>query len=1632
MSRNGLLLWSRIAAWICVVTIAVTVVSERPHVLAGTYQPCQLPAVIGSTVRPNVVIVQDMSGSMQGAAYYDSDLSSYYSTSKRAYSGSAICPLSGLTAFDITTGYYGTADTDSYYKYNATGNSTGGYFTLLTGSDAPAQLVQFTAESKMGSSSSEITFTAAGHGLVVGDYAAFYNLSSHTGMNSSAYKVTSVSGDSFTVSANWNGTADTTAGQVIKRIVPGTSFSTGVDGIVLNFLLTTRTDAAMKALFGGRAVTNDGTYYYLQYQGQTRYVVDETLGCLAYIRAGITSSTTSDSTGTYYGQGTTSDPYKDMYMTVSNFWKGTLNSKDASSAKGGSTHKAQVYSFTLTSAAKVTIRMFPAANDWAPLVYLYSGSTPSTSTYKGTATGSTSAPAVLTYSCSSGTYSIEATNSTASTYKSYYLTVTIEDESTVSRGGNPNVTLTKSTTDTYHDGVLYTSSVGSILNAQCRVQQPVVNRAGVIQNSFNAVRFAFLYYKSDATSNYGKILVGCDNIDQDTLINAMSGIGSQTVNGSTIDFTTCYPYYGTPTAAGLQAAYNYLSQTSTYTGLADNSAFYAKRKTITDPYYGPETDSSGSPTAVICRKSYVLLVSDGEYSDGTGEPCTPALKLHTGDLRTDLTNPTTVTTSGSTQTPQTATVYSIFAFSNTTSGSNSMKAIAMFGAFNDVSGCGSTGYPYSTTAVPSDSRTLSWPRTGYCDPSGTYNTTCCAEWDTVWQRSGDETNAQKGVPDTYYEASGGAQLETALKAVLQQVVSRDASSSAVATVSQQLSTGDTVVRGVFEATDPDNTAKYLWYGHLESYWPFTQSGSSSTSVYDFDLSCNDGLRCEEMPNNTCSYSQAHCWDGALILKNRDLTQYPRTIFTASYDSSTGKWSNLAFNATNITATMLGLTGTTADTDKANLIKWTQGNAVSGLRLRGSSLTSAQSRLGDIVYSTPVVEGPPSPGAVSSNDPNISEFYAYRNQTWAETLGCAGDTCTKGNGTSEVLYRDKFVYVGGNDGMVHAFLMAKWDAVNKKWLDQPTKYATDENRSYADIGKEMWAYIPSNLLKQLSALADTGYGTTSSGGCVHRAMVDLSDQVFEVYIEPPGSTTGTRQWRSVLVGGERGGGDVYFALDVTDPYNPIVLWEYSVIKDNVVYYNSKWYQPFEVAYDSMSNFPMSWTQPALGRLNLPDTKYYVGSPNSTGTVTGTDSLTFGTTDTDDLKRRHVVFVGGGIHLFDSSFTTSPDPPAAYTDTQWAAFKAALFKPSLLVLDIGTGKNLFKYIWPTVVATGGTTIFPDITRSGSNIPYAMCDAVAIDIWDPATNSVNDDGFTDRVYLGDITGLFYGIKFTSPTDSIKGMQVDIWKTRPITDSTELASNYLRASREPVSQSPSISFESPQSGTEQYMRVVFAGGKYADITGSTDDKTDLHKTSLYNLREVATAPTLTSATKVLDTSFSIGLTQQCTTMSLKTGCTWVKSDGTADCCENSCSSSCFKCVYDLTLPTTSGPAERFTAKPLIAGGYVFATSFVPSSDPCQFSGSGYLYIFNYICEPLATDIQIISNSATGALAVTNLTTTGTGSQSSVTGVQVSLGSGVPSKPVLDSSGKNVIVQMSDGTLLRVPVTLATKPVQVLGWQEK
>lgn len=98
-----------------------------------------------------------------------------------------------------------------------------------------------------------------------------------------------------------------------------------------------------------------------------------------------------------------------------------------------------------------------------------------------------------------------------------------------------------------------------------------------------------------------------------------------------------------------------------------------------------------------------------------------------------------------------------------------------------------------------------------------------------------------------------------------------------------------------------------------------------------------------------------------------------------------------------------------------------------------------------------------------------------------------------------------VYVGSNDGLLHAFK--------------------------ASDGSELWAYAPSLLFADLYRLADKSYASN------HRYYVDGKLATGDIY---DGSN-----WRTILVAGMGAGGRGYVAVDITDPANPKGMWEVGV-------------------------------------------------------------------------------------------------------------------------------------------------------------------------------------------------------------------------------------------------------------------------------------------------------------------------------------------------------------------------------------------------------------------------------------------------------------------------------------------------------
>lgn len=103
-----------------------------------------------------------------------------------------------------------------------------------------------------------------------------------------------------------------------------------------------------------------------------------------------------------------------------------------------------------------------------------------------------------------------------------------------------------------------------------------------------------------------------------------------------------------------------------------------------------------------------------------------------------------------------------------------------------------------------------------------------------------------------------------------------------------------------------------------------------------------------------------------------------------------------------------------------------------------------------------------------------------------------------------------VYVGANDGMLHAF--------------------------DADTGAERWAYVPTAVIPSLYRLADAAYANN------HRYYVDGPIAVGDAY-DPV-----DKEWKTILVGGLGNGGRAYYALDVTNPASPRALWEFGAAQD----------------------------------------------------------------------------------------------------------------------------------------------------------------------------------------------------------------------------------------------------------------------------------------------------------------------------------------------------------------------------------------------------------------------------------------------------------------------------------------------------
>lgn len=417
-------------------------------------------------------------------------------------------------------------------------------------------------------------------------------------------------------------------------------------------------------------------------------------------------------------------------------------------------------------------------------------------------------------------------------------------------------------------------------------------------------------------------------------------------------------------------------------------------------------------------------------------------------------------------------------------------------------------------------------------------------------------------------------------------------------------------------------------------------------------------------DNTISW----LWDADNVLKGTSPSN--RRIYT-----SDNTWTRRDFTTAYITPTMLAIDNNSA---RDNVVNYVRGVGHDN-----------NAKLGDIFHSKPVVVGPPS------------QFYFD-----------AGYSTAVGGDNSFVSLksqRKRVIYVGTNDGMLHAFLGG-----------------TFASGSYdAGTGEEMFGYVPYNLLENLQNFLPEDLTS-------HGYYVDSSPRVADVWIDNNSNgTKETFEWRTVLISGFRKGGYGYFALDVTDPPTgtdftnyPKVLWEYT---------------------DSV-NVGETWSEPFIGKVKVTDGSTtrdrwvaIFGGGVGTGNVgrslvvldiaTGHALKTFTSANgianvipasptaildaNGYIKFVYVADLAGSVYKFNlwnaatvSSFSVNPSSPPTVTGTQWTVNK--------IFLPVSGGQPVYHRVEPGAISETSRYLFfgtgnqeSPISDGGTGKFYAIMD-------------------------------------------------------------------------------------------------------------------------------------------------------------------------------------------------------------------------------------------------------------------------------------------------------------------------------------
>lgn len=337
-----------------------------------------------------------------------------------------------------------------------------------------------------------------------------------------------------------------------------------------------------------------------------------------------------------------------------------------------------------------------------------------------------------------------------------------------------------------------------------------------------------------------------------------------------------------------------------------------------------------------------------------------------------------------------------------------------------------------------------------------------------------------------------------------------------------------------------------------------------------------------------------------------LTDGYRTI----YSSIGGKQIEFIYDADSSTSDTINESnfnwlGVSTKEEAERIVRFIRGEEdITGFRNR--SIGNTVYLLGDIVHSTAVQVDAPSEGYdTRDNDDSYTAFRdAYK-------------------------YRRRMVYVGSNGGLLHAFNGGFWNASASEFKRTAGDIGCTSKCDNVDheLGAEIWAYAPMNLLPHLQFLTRKDYNSS-----FHVAYVDGAVKTFDVKAFNPDSTH-VNGWGTILVAGMRlGGGEftidnntarsAYIVFDVTDPKKePKLIAEithenlgFTTGEPTVTRNGDDWYLVFGSGPTEIQT-ATSDQQARLFRYKLNGTPGFDPNYDGTSTIASADPLSF----VGDLQR-----------------------------------------------------------------------------------------------------------------------------------------------------------------------------------------------------------------------------------------------------------------------------------------------------------------------------------------------------------------------------------------------------------------------------